>query len=306
MKVSGVFVATALVAVVAGSGPADLERRQGLQGVSSIDLQDIVGLAGSDEPAVDEDSTVASSRQSDNDDNDGDNENSDSETGQEPKPSPSSSSSSTKPESTSHSSTDESTSKSTSSESKSSESTSKPESSSSPSSSKSSSSSSSKPSPTGTPCTDDKAKQCSPSNKSGYQVCTDGFWSDQTCGGSDVCGKDTNGDIACMSKDQATVSLEACSDKKAMRCDASDQTKYQACDGSHWQTYTCDSANTCNMDGDKVVCGSVATGDDGAVSYTMHEPTPFVPESAAPQVRAALGAVAAALSIAAAMSFAGF
>ncbi|KAJ2176766.1 hypothetical protein GGF45_003552 [Coemansia sp. RSA 551] len=304
MKVSGVFIATALAAVVAGSGPAGLEKRQAL-GVSSIDLQDIVGLAGSDEPVVDEDSTVATSRQSDSDDN-SDSENNDSETGEDAKPSSSSSSSSSKPEATSESS-DEATSKSTSSESsESSESSSK---SSSPSSSSStqesttsSSTSSTKPSPTGTPCSSNNAKQCSPSNESGYQVCSDGFWSDQTCGGSDVCGKDTNGDIACMSKDQATVSLEACSENKAMRCDATDQTKYQQCDGKHWQTYTCDSANTCNMDGDKVVCGSVATGEDGAVSYTMHEPTPFVPESAATQVSVALAAVAFAV----ALSFAGF
>ncbi|KAJ2496698.1 hypothetical protein GGH96_005645 [Coemansia sp. RSA 1972] len=290
MKVSGVFIATALIAVVAGSGPAGLEKRQEL-GVSSLNLQDIVGLAESDEPAVDEDSTGVTSRQSDNND---------SETGEDTKPSSSSSSSSTKPEATSQSS-DEATSKSTSSESKTSESSSKSESSES-SSTSSKSTSSSKPSPTGTPCSSDNAKQCSPSNSSGYQICTDGFWSDQTCGGSDVCGKDTNGDVACMSKDQATVSLESCSDKKAMRCDATDQTKYQACDGSHWQTYTCDSANTCNMDGDKVVCGSVATGDDGNVSYTMHEPTPFVPESAAPQVRAALGVVVAAFGVAVAVA----
>ncbi|KAJ2838343.1 hypothetical protein J3B01_001468 [Coemansia erecta] len=305
MKVSGVFIATALAAVVAGSGPAGLEKRQAL-GVSSIDLQDIVGLAGSDEPVVDEDSTVATSRQSDSNDN-SDSENNDSETGEDAKPSSSSSPSSSKPEATSESS-DEATSKSTSSESsESSESSSKSSSSSSSSSSTqesttSSSTSSTKPSPTGTPCSSNNAKQCSPSNESGYQICSDGFWSDQTCGGSDVCGKDTNGDIACMSKDQATVSLEACSENKAMRCDATDQTKYQQCDGKHWQTYTCDSANTCNMDGDKVVCGSVATGDDGAVSYTMHEPTPFVPESAATQVSAALAGVAFAV----ALSFAGF
>ncbi|KAJ2200611.1 hypothetical protein IW144_000974 [Coemansia sp. RSA 522] len=304
MKVSGVFIATALAAVVAGSGPAGLEKRQAL-GASSIDLQDIVGLAGSDEPVVDEDSTVATSRQSDSNDN-SDSENNDSETGEDTKPSSSSSPSSSKPEATSESS-DEATSKSTSSESsESSESSSKSSSSSSSSSTQesttSSSTSSTKPSPTGTPCSSNNAKQCSPSNESGYQVCSDGFWSDQTCGGSDVCGKDTNGDIACMSKDQATVSLEACSENKAMRCDATDQTKYQQCDGKHWQTYTCDSANTCNMDGDKVVCGSVATGDDGAVSYTMHEPTPFVPESAATQVSVALAAVAFAV----ALSFAGF
>ncbi|KAJ2452032.1 hypothetical protein EV183_003210 [Coemansia sp. RSA 2336] len=179
------------------------------------------------------------------------------------------------------------------------------ESSSASSSSKPSTSESSKPSPTGTPCSNEGDKRCPSTNSSGYQLCKDGFWLDQSCSGDNVCS-DKQGEVSCVSKEQATASYESCSKKDQKRCDASDSTKYQVCDGKFWQAFTCDNSNTCAMDGDKVVCGSLETGDNGEISYTMHEPSAYIPESAASQVSAVLGTVVAAFGVAAAMSFAGF
>ncbi|KAJ2800679.1 hypothetical protein H4R20_003968 [Coemansia guatemalensis] len=168
-----------------------------------------------------------------------------------------------------------------------------------------SSTSSSKPSPTGESCSKDGEKRCATSGN-GYQECQDGVWSDQSCGGSDVCGKDEDGGVACMDKDQATVSRESCSNKDEQRCDASDDTKYQTCDGKYWQTFSCENSQ-CNMDGDKVICGDANGGDGGGISYTMHEPTAFVPEttSIAPPMRAAFGTAAVAFVLAAALSSVG-
>ncbi|KAJ2079378.1 hypothetical protein H4R24_003822 [Coemansia sp. RSA 988] len=169
-----------------------------------------------------------------------------------------------------------------------------------------SSKSSSKPSPTGESCPKDGEKRCA-SSGNGYQECQDGVWSDQSCGGSDVCGKDEDGGVACMDKDQATTSRESCSKKGEQRCDASDDTKYQTCDGKHWQTFSCEKSQ-CNMDGDKVICGDAdgGDGDGGGVSYTMHKPSAFVPESSiASPMRTAFGTAAFAFILAAALSSVG-
>ncbi|KAJ2162611.1 hypothetical protein GGF46_000484 [Coemansia sp. RSA 552] len=157
-------------------------------------------------------------------------------------------------------------------------------------------SSSSKPSPTGSPCSNDGEKRCA-SSGNGFQVCEDGVWSDQTCSGSDVCKKDDDGEIACVDKDQATVKQEKCSKKEEQRCDASDKNKYQVCDGKHWQNFGCDNNQDCNMNDDKVICGDLEDGGELA-SYTMHEPTAFVPESAAPAIRAVMAVVALAAAAA--------
>ncbi|PIA13796.1 hypothetical protein COEREDRAFT_83274 [Coemansia reversa NRRL 1564] len=164
--------------------------------------------------------------------------------------------------------------------------------------------SSSKPTPTGEACPKDGEKRCA-SSGNGYQECQDGVWSDQSCGGSDVCGKDEDGGVACMDKDQATMSRESCSKKGEQRCEASDDTKYQTCDGKHWQTFSCEKGK-CNMDGNKVVCGDVDGDGGGSITYTMHEPTAFVPPTnIASPLRAAFGTAAAAFVLAAALSSVG-
>ncbi|KAJ2358212.1 hypothetical protein IWW50_002073 [Coemansia erecta] len=307
---SGILAATVLVAAVAaepGPGSGALAGRAGRDTISSINFNDILGMAGSDEVSDAQDDVASTTRGNGNDGNNNDNNDNskdDAEATAPTRTTPNQSEASSKtPASESPSSSkDEPSASSKDEDSKDSDKSSTPESST---KHESSSSSSAEPSSTGVPCSDKGAKQCPAAGSNVFQVCEDGFWSDQTCSGSDVCGKDSKGEVACMSKDQATVSLESCSKKSQMRCDATDPTKYQACDGSHWQTYGCDSGS-CSEDGDKVVCGSAETGDDGTISYTMHEPTPFVPLSAAPQVRAALGTVAAAFGVAAAMSFLGF
>ncbi|KAJ2617283.1 hypothetical protein H4S08_000384 [Coemansia sp. RSA 1365] len=164
--------------------------------------------------------------------------------------------------------------------------------------------SSSKPTPTGEACSKDGEKRCA-SSGNGYQECQDGVWSDQSCGGSDVCGKDEDGGIACMDKDQATMSRESCSKKSEQRCDASDDTKYQTCDGKHWQTFSCEKGK-CNMDGDNVVCGDVNGGDGSSDSYIIHKPTAFVPPTGiASPLRATLGTAVMAFVLAGALSSVG-
>ncbi|KAJ2653364.1 hypothetical protein IWW40_000417 [Coemansia sp. RSA 1250] len=308
MKVpaSRILFAAALVTMVSAEAAPNadaLEKRQldsFQNGISSI----IVAFAGDGEVSDTQDDVAASSEADNNNDN--------SEAATTPattettssKPTPSSSKE--QPESSEEEPTDSG--KEDNSD-KPSPSDNNSESSSSSSSSstgdKTTTSETSKPSPTGTPCSNEGDKRCPSANSSGYQLCKDGFWLDQTCSGDNVCS-DKQGQVSCVSKDQATVSYESCSKKDQKRCDASDSTKYQICDGEFWQTFTCDKSSTCAMDGDNVVCGSLGTGDNGEISYTMHEPSAYVPESAASQVNAVLGTVVAALGVAVAMSFAGF
>ncbi|KAJ1718019.1 hypothetical protein LPJ61_006941 [Coemansia biformis] len=162
------------------------------------------------------------------------------------------------------------------------------------------------PSPTGAPCSSNGQKRCAESG-AGYQQCQGGVWVSQSCDGANVCGKDDKGNVVCMSPDQATVTRESCSHKGEQRCDATDKTKYQTCDGSHWQTFTCDQANTCQMNGDKVACAGLATGSNGAISYTLHEPLPYEPLSGASSLKAAAFGtlLATALALALALSSAG-
>ncbi|KAJ1871825.1 hypothetical protein LPJ55_003585 [Coemansia sp. RSA 990] len=307
MKVpaSRILFAAALVTMVSAEAAPNtdaLEKRQldnFQNGISSI----IVAFAGDGEVSDTQDDVAASSEADNNNDN--------SEAATTPattettssKPTPSSSKE--QPESSEEEPTDSGKEDNSDKPSPSDNNSESSSSSSSSTGDKTTTSETSKPSPTGTPCSNEGDKRCPSANSSGYQLCKDGFWLDQTCSGDNVCS-DKQGQVSCVSKDQATVSYESCSKKDQKRCDASDSTKYQICDGEFWQTFTCDKSSTCAMDGDNVVCGSLGTGDNGEISYTMHEPSAYVPESAASQVNAVLGTVVAALGVAVAMSFAGF
>ncbi|KAJ2856703.1 hypothetical protein FB639_006076, partial [Coemansia asiatica] len=156
--------------------------------------------------------------------------------------------------------------------------------------------------PTGEPCSNDGEKQCVSSGSSGaYKLCQDGFWINQKCGGSNVCGTDSQGSIACIDKNKPVVQLESCSKKNQQRCDANDGTKYQICDGKHWQSYGCDDNKQCAISNNKAVCGSTdggsgSGGDSG--SYSPITQMAFVPESSA-NGRAAVAGSAMALVLAA-------
>ncbi|KAJ1878490.1 hypothetical protein LPJ57_003383 [Coemansia sp. RSA 486] len=157
--------------------------------------------------------------------------------------------------------------------------------------------------PTGDPCSNDGDKQCVNSgSSSAYKLCQDGFWVDQKCGNSDVCGTDSLGAIACINKDTPVVQLESCSKKNQQRCDSGDTTKYQICDGKHWQTYGCDSNNQCSMSNKKAVCASKDSGSNGNAgdgsSYSPITQAAFVPESSA-NIRAAIAGSVMALVVAA-------
>ncbi|KAJ1840150.1 hypothetical protein LPJ70_004772, partial [Coemansia sp. RSA 2708] len=184
----GILLATALVATVSAQDNA-LGRRQGVNSIQSNNaVQDFLGLAGSDDLSADDAGPTASAQNDDNnsagDNHDGDKLSSVTLPGTTPASS-SPASSSERPSSSKSQSASETSDSGSKSESESA-SKSKPE-----------SSSSAEPSATGTPCSKSGDKQCSPNNPSGFQVCEDGFWSDQKCSGSNVCGKDSKGEIAC-------------------------------------------------------------------------------------------------------------
>ncbi|KAJ2783307.1 hypothetical protein H4R18_001753 [Coemansia javaensis] len=152
--------------------------------------------------------------------------------------------------------------------------------------------------PTGAPCPTNGAKQCAATG-GGYQVCESGAWASYSCDGSNVCGKTAKGEVACMSKDQATQSLVPCSTKDEQQCVAADPAKYQVCDGVGWQSFTCDGANVCKMKGGKAQCANPNGSGAVDVSYTLFEPSAFVPHSGALPLRArwpALAIVAAAVA----------
>ncbi|KAJ1992282.1 hypothetical protein GGI26_002434 [Coemansia sp. RSA 1358] len=175
--------------------------------------------------------------------------------------------------------------------------------------SRSSSSSSASPTPSGESCSKNGDKRCPSSGSSTYQQCIKGVWTNQTCDDNNVCGKNNDGDIACVSKDQATVVLESCSTKKEERCDPSDNTKYQRCDGKYWQSGSCSNSNVCLMVNNSANCvDPAALTDTGNLqSYTLFEPSAYVAKtSTASVMRVALGSAAAAFAIALAAASWGF
>ncbi|KAJ2779209.1 hypothetical protein GGI15_003944 [Coemansia interrupta] len=163
----------------------------------------------------------------------------------------------------------------------------------------------SEPQPTGDSCPTDGEKKCDGSGSSSYSLCQDGNWISQKCGGSDICGTDSTGAIACINKDATVVQLESCSKKKQQRCSASDPTKYQTCDGKYWQNYGCDDGKLCSLKDNKAVCGDAGGTDTGGSaydpnSYSQISQVAFVPQSdagrSAPLVASLLAlAVGAAL-----------
>ncbi|KAJ1666989.1 hypothetical protein IW140_002201 [Coemansia sp. RSA 1813] len=167
----------------------------------------------------------------------------------------------------------------------------------------SSSSSSESPTPSGDPCSTDKEMRC-PSGSalvSTYQQCLDGVWTNQSCDNNNVCGKDNKGNVACVSKEQATKVDSPCSNKGEVQCDATNPNKYQSCDGSNWQTGSCNNNLMCKIVNSAPVCinSDEATQSGAASDYTIIEPSAFVPESAAPlKAKAALASVTAALALA--------
>ncbi|KAI7829208.1 hypothetical protein BX661DRAFT_181552 [Kickxella alabastrina] len=147
-------------------------------------------------------------------------------------------------------------------------------------------------------CDNNGEKRCVGSGSNAFQSCEKNIWVNQTCGGSDICGNNNKGEIACIDKNQVIVALEPCSKKNEQRCDASDSSKYQTCDGTYWRTYGCSDNNLCSLVNDKAVCASAdapVVGGDGEYtveSYTLFEPKPFVPLSAA-TVKSGMGIAAA-------------
>ncbi|KAJ2747956.1 hypothetical protein GGI20_000043 [Coemansia sp. BCRC 34301] len=164
-----------------------------------------------------------------------------------------------------------------------------------------SSSSSPSPTPTGEACKG-SAKRCPTVGENTYQQCLNNVWTNQKCGNSLVCGLDVSGSVACMSKEQATTVYDKCTGN-GKRCHPTESTKYQQCNGSFWATYTCDKSAKCSLDGNKnVICGSASGGGGGSssVTYSLVEPEPYVPESAAQlSAKLAVGTVAIALVAAA-------
>ncbi|KAJ2485636.1 hypothetical protein IWW47_005547, partial [Coemansia sp. RSA 2052] len=143
--------------------------------------------------------------------------------------------------------------------------------------------SSSSPTPTGEACKG-SIKRCPTVGESTYQQCLNNVWTNQKCGSSLVCGLDSQGSVACMSKEQATTVYDKCTGN-AKRCHPSESTKYQQCNGSFWESFVCDKASKCSLDGNKnVICGSPSGngGSSSSVTYSLVKPQPFVPESTAP------------------------
>ncbi|KAJ2445575.1 hypothetical protein GGF42_005956 [Coemansia sp. RSA 2424] len=164
--------------------------------------------------------------------------------------------------------------------------------------------SSSSPTPTGEACKG-SIKRCPTVGESTYQQCLNNVWTNQKCGSSLVCGLDSQGSVACMSKEQATTVYDKCTGN-AKRCHPSESTKYQQCNGSFWESFVCDKASKCSLDGNKnVICGSPSGngGSSSSVTYSLVKPQPFVPESTAPlSAKLAVSAIAVAL-VAAAFGF---
>ncbi|KAJ2894851.1 hypothetical protein IWW38_002457 [Coemansia aciculifera] len=163
-----------------------------------------------------------------------------------------------------------------------------------------SSSSSPSPTPTGDACSG-SGKRCPTVGENTYQQCLNNVWTNQKCGNALVCGLDSDGSVACMSKDQATMANDKCTGN-AKRCHATDNTKYQQCNGSYWVTYTCANSATCSVDSNNnVICGSSSGGGgSNSVTYSLVQPQPYVPQSAAPvSAKLAVGVIAAALVAAA-------
>ncbi|KAJ1722873.1 hypothetical protein LPJ53_002743 [Coemansia erecta] len=154
------------------------------------------------------------------------------------------------------------------------------------------------PQPTGDSCSTEGEKKCDSSGSSSYSLCQDGNWISQKCGGSDICGTDSQGAIACIDKDATVVQLESCSKKKQQRCSSSDSTKYQTCDGKYWQSYSCDDGKQCSLKDNKAVCGSTDSASGGASaydpdSYSQISQVAFVPQSTAGRTAPLVGALLA-------------
>ncbi|KAJ2723870.1 hypothetical protein GGI07_002333 [Coemansia sp. Benny D115] len=157
------------------------------------------------------------------------------------------------------------------------------------------------PKPTGAACSNDGEKRCKGSQSSAYELCQDGTWIEQKCGGSDICGNDSLGAVACIDKDATVVKLESCSKKNEQRCSSSDPGTYQTCDGKHWQNFGCGSGTTCFMSGKKAQCGGDQNNSGGdnplTISYSLISQKPFVPESAA-SAKCVLGSAAVVIALA--------
>ncbi|KAJ1731277.1 hypothetical protein LPJ72_004023 [Coemansia sp. Benny D160-2] len=165
------------------------------------------------------------------------------------------------------------------------------------------------PTPTGESCSTDNEKRCPAGSAlvATYQQCIDGVWTDQSCDKDNVCGKNNDGDIACVSKEQATTVLDPCSTKDDVRCDSTDPAKYQTCDGKYWQDGSCGGSNVCKIVNNDAVCinSADATKSGADVSdYTLIEPSAFVPESAAKSLLATRATTVASVSVSAALAFA--
>ncbi|KAJ2764206.1 hypothetical protein IWQ57_005256, partial [Coemansia nantahalensis] len=140
----------------------------------------------------------------------------------------------------------------------------------------------------------------------GYQLCQGGRWIDQSCSGTNVCGKDENGGVACMSPEQANAPRDPCSKKDEQRCHATDPARYQTCDGKLWQSFSCGAGGQCKMASGKATCagpGNNNSAGAGDIPYTLHSPVAYRPVSeGAPSLKAAFGTLAAALVLALALT----
>lgn len=147
-----------------------------------------------------------------------------------------------------------------------------------PSATDNSSSTQSSPSPTssGEKCSG-SGKRCKSPQDPSYQQCMDGVWVDISCNGDSVCGKNSDGQVACMGKDQATMTYEHCSKKGETKC-SQDPSTYQQCNGKYWETQKC-GKGTCFMDNGKAQCGNGQGGGDN--SYVLNTPGVYVPPSGA-------------------------
>ncbi|KAJ1966066.1 hypothetical protein GGI12_000331 [Dipsacomyces acuminosporus] len=135
------------------------------------------------------------------------------------------------------------------------------------------------PTPTGAPCKNKNEKRCV--NGGAYQECDGKVWVDRSCDKSNVCGKNTKGEVACVSPNQATVSLEACSKKDEQRCaNTGNPSQYQQCDGKFWQNLSCGTNLKCSP---SATPGKVGCGDGTSLTYafTLHSNTAYVPPNAA-------------------------
>ncbi|KAJ1736265.1 hypothetical protein LPJ61_000049 [Coemansia biformis] len=103
------------------------------------------------------------------------------------------------------------------------------------------------------PCTVAKSTRCVPDNRRVFQVCSDGFWANSTCAGSDFCLFRANAAM-CVDKATADAPVLPCKQPNATRCVDGSAVAYQVCSDGYWTNATCNRGSVCGMKQGAALC----------------------------------------------------